>query len=179
MVEVGRPSVRRIRPVETRARAEFRQHRRVERIRRHRDEHFALVVDERAQRQLDRFRRAGGDETRSAVTGNPRREYSAATASRAGAMPGRRTVTVVAVAHGADDRLHHVRRRLEPERRGIADVEVADACARGLDLLGLDDNVADGVGKACRLGRQPARSVCARRFEGCHAAIYRDATPGQ
>ena len=91
--------------------------------------------------------------TRSAETGNPFVVYSAATASRAAGMPGRRPVVVVAVAHRALDRVDQVRRRLEPEGDRIADVEIADPRAGGLDFLRFRDDVADGVGEAMNARR--------------------------
>ena len=88
MIEVGFPAVARVGSIEARARAELGQHRGVQRIGRHRHQHLAVHVDERAQREIDPFRGAGGDEHAIGVTGQPRRVYSAATASRADAIPG-------------------------------------------------------------------------------------------
>jgi hypothetical protein len=62
MIEVRLPSVRRIRAVEPRASAELGKHCGVQRVSWQGHEHFALVVDECAQRQFDRFRRAGCDQ---------------------------------------------------------------------------------------------------------------------
>ena len=96
--------------------------------------------------------------TRSAAIGKPFLVYSAATASRAGRDAGRRPVVVVAVAHRPLDRGDEVRRRLEAEGDRIADVEVADARARRLDLLRFRDDVADGVGEAVH---------ASGRWDGC------------
>ena len=89
VIEVGLPAAVRIGPIVARARVDLREHRGVERIRRHRHEHLAAAVDERAQDEIDGFRRT----CRNAARDPPRSENharvnSAATASRAAAMPG-------------------------------------------------------------------------------------------
>ena len=86
-------------------------HRRVQRIRRHRHEHFAVRRRGARQRQLDAFRRAGGDED---AIGDDRPTLRACIRPRPprvpDAMPGRRPVAVVSVAQRALDRLDEVRR---------------------------------------------------------------------
>ena len=126
VIEIGRPSARRIGAVEAGARAELREHRRVQRIRRHRHQHVAVLVDDRAQGQIDRFRRAGGDE--HAVGGDRESAGRVLVGDRFTGLgeAGRRSVAVVAVAHRALDRGDEVRRRLESERDRIADVEIAN-----------------------------------------------------
>ena len=67
-------------------------------------------------------------------------------------------------------------RRLEPERRRVADVQVAHACARGLDPLGLDDDVANRVGEVADAARQPAMDGARTTFDGVTPAILRPLT---
>ena len=62
VVEIGHPATIGIGAIEDGARAELGDDGRVERIRRHRHEHIAAFVDERRQRELDTFGRAGGEE---------------------------------------------------------------------------------------------------------------------
>ncbi len=169
VIEVGRPSARRVGAIEPRARAELRQHRRVQRIRRHRHEHIAFVVDDRAQRQLDRFRRAGGDE--DAVGGD--RESAGRVLVGDGftgvGEAGRRPVSVVAVAHRALHRLDQRSGRLESERDGIANVEIAHRFPLRFDAPGFRDDVADGVGKAADSAGD--REWAGREMCGCHGEI--------
>ena len=60
----------------------------------------------------------------------------------------RRRVAVVPVAHRPLDRLDQVRRRLEAEDDRVADIEIADVPAGGLNLSGLRHDIADRVDEA-------------------------------
>ena len=60
--EIRQPVACGVSAVVARDRADLGQHRRVERIRRQRDEHFIPLVDQRVQRQIDGLRRAGRDQ---------------------------------------------------------------------------------------------------------------------
>ena len=147
-VDVGRPSACRIAAVVAGPGPELGQHRRVERIGRHRHQHFALLVDQRGERKVDRFRRAGGDEDAIARDRETaRREFLGDRFARRG-DPRRGAVAVVPVAHRALDRGDEVRRRLEPEGDRVADIQVADPRSLRFDALGLGDDVADGVREA-------------------------------
>ena len=135
-------------PVEARPCPELGQHRRVQRIGRHRHEHFAVLVDERGQHEIDRLRGAGRDEDAIARDREPARGEFLGDRFARRRDAGRRSVAVVAVAHRALDRGDEVRRRLEPERDRVADVEVADPRALRFDALRLGDDVADRVREA-------------------------------
>jgi hypothetical protein len=54
----------------------------------------------------------------------------------------------MAVAHRALDGRNHVRRRAEPERDRVADVQVTNPCSRGLHSLRFDNDISDGVTEA-------------------------------
>jgi hypothetical protein len=54
----------------------------------------------------------------------------------------------VTVAHRALDGLDEMRRRVEPERHRVADVEVPDTDALRLDRSCLRHDLANGVGEA-------------------------------
>ena len=62
VIEIGLPSAGRIGAIELRACVDLRQDRGVQRIGRHRHEHFAAAVHEGAQHEVDRFGRACGNE---------------------------------------------------------------------------------------------------------------------
>ena len=104
-------------------------------------------VDERRQRELDAFRRAGRDEHAIGVDRKAacRELRGDRFARRREAL--RRPVAVVAVAQRALDGLDQMRRRLEIERDRVADVEVSHAHAGRFDPLRFGDDVADGVGE--------------------------------
>ena len=67
-IEVRQPVASGIRAVVAWNGADLGQHRRVERIRWQRDEHLVAFVDERIQRQIDRFGRPGRDQARGPAT---------------------------------------------------------------------------------------------------------------
>ena len=129
----------------TSARVDLRESRGVQRVRRHRHEHFAAGVDQHAQHQFDGFGCACGNQ--AAVRGRRetvrRQLLCDGFARRSNSW--RRPVPVMAVAHRALDGGNEVRRRLEAERVGIADVQIADACTGRLDALRLHHDVPDGV----------------------------------
>src|SRR3954464_10275626 len=57
-----------------------------------------------------------------------------------------------------------MRRRLEAEDVGIADVQISHACAGRLDALGLDHDVADGVAeRADTVCHRDCRARCTQR----------------
>ena len=62
LIQIGHPLRGMIQTIERCARPDLGQHRRVERVRRHRDEHLAAFVDKRGHRELDAFRRPCRDE---------------------------------------------------------------------------------------------------------------------
>ena len=145
--EVRQPVRRGIGAVIPGQRADFRQNRGVQRIGRRRHQHLVALVDERAQRQLDAFRRARRDEDairRHVHTPGPV-VVGDGLAGRRDA--GRGQVAVVAVAHRPGHGLDQVRRGREAERHGIPDIQVADPRAASLDGLRLRHDVADGVGE--------------------------------
>ena len=168
VIEVRHPSARRVEPVVLRRGVELGEHRGVERIGGHRYEHLAARVDDGAQRELDAFRCAGGDE--HAIGGDRKTVPGVLLGHRfpRGRDPGRRPVVVVTIPHRPLDRGNEVRRRLEAERDRIADVEVAHAGARRFHLLRFHDDVADGVGKAVHAG---GRLNGCLGFRGGHRAI--------
>ena len=152
VIEIRHPAARRVEPVVLRLGVELGQHGRVQRIGRHRHEHFAARVDDRAERQLDPFRGSRGDE--DAIGGDREsvaRVFAGDRLAR-GRDAGRRPVVVVAVAHRPFDRGDQVRRRLETKGDRIADVQVADPRAGGLDFLRFRNDIADGVRKAVDAG---------------------------
>jgi hypothetical protein len=63
----------------------------------------------------------------------------------------------VTVAHGALDRLDHVRRRLESEGNRVPDIEIADCFAGRFNLSRLRDDIADGVDEAADAARDGNR----------------------
>ena len=56
------------------------------------------------------------------------------------------------VAHRAIDRFDQMRRRLEPERDRVADIEVANLGPGGLDALRLGDDRPNRIGKSTNAG---------------------------
>ena len=135
-------------PIEHRPRADLGEHGGIERIRRHRDQHFVARPRERGEGELDAFRGPRGDDHAIRVERHaaPRALGGDRFARRRDAD--RRRVAVVPVADGAFDRLDEVRRGAEPEGDRVADVQVADLAAGRLDLPRLRDDVADGVDEA-------------------------------
>ena len=152
VIEIRHPPAVGIGPIEQRARAELGDDGRVQRIGRHRHQHFAVFVDERAERELDAFGRAGREKRAIRRDGKPARRVLRGDrfASRRDAR--RRPVAVVAVVHRPLDGGDEVRRRLEAERHRVADVQVTHVPAAGFDPLRLDDDVANGVGEAVEAG---------------------------
>ena len=86
--------------------------------------------------------------TRSGETGIPRRSQSAATASRAAANADRGRIAILPASDRCFDGVDQVRRSLEAEDDGIADVEIPDLPSGCLNLLGLRHDIADCVDKA-------------------------------
>ena len=102
---------------------------------------------ERAQRELDPFRRPrrdqhpigrGGHAVGRVVGGHRFARFQDA---------GRRQVAVVPLAHGARGRFHQVGRRRKAGGNRIADVEVADGLATSFHGLRFRHDVADRVGE--------------------------------
>ena len=152
VIQIGHPATRRIEPVALRFRVELREHGRVERIGRHRHEHFAAAFHHGAQRELDAFRRARGHEhTIRADRKSVRRVLRGHSLAR-GRNAGGRTVGVVALLQRAFDCRDQVRRRLEAEGDRVADIEIPHPRTGGLGALGFGNDVADGVGETVNAG---------------------------
>ena len=130
------------------ARPELAEHRRVEGIGRHRHEDFVPAVADDAEREVDALRGPGREH-------DPLGRYLQSALAELRGHRGARladarggSVAVVAVAHGALDRLDQVRGGPETEEHGVADVQVPHAAAARLDRPRLRDDVADGVVEA-------------------------------
>jgi hypothetical protein len=178
VVQVRQPAVRGIRPVVDRSRADLGEHGGVERIGRRRHEDFVARLRQRGQRQLDAFGRARGDQHAVGRDRHAAARQLAGHRFTGGVDADRGLVAVVAVAHRALDRLDHVRRRLEAEGDGVADIEVADLASRGFDLFRLDDDVPDGVAEAVdaardrdRGGRAHGRIVSGKKVQAVDPQI--------
>ncbi len=148
VIEIGLPAVVGIGAVEHRLRPDFGDDRRVERIGRHRHEHFVVGIDQRVEGDLDALGRAGGEQhaigidreaTCTEVVGDGFARLDDAR---------RRRVAVLPEAHGAVDGLDQVRRSGESSRDRVPDVQVADGPPGSLDLPRLGHDVADRVAEA-------------------------------
>ena len=148
VVEVRQPAVGRIAAVINRARADLREHRRVERIRRCRHQHFVTGVGHRAEGQFDAFGRAGSDDDPINADRHPAPFVFGGHRFARRNNADRRGVAVVPVAHGFDDRVDQMRRCLETERNWVADIQIPHRPAGCLQLLRLADDVADRVSEA-------------------------------
>ena len=145
VIEIGLPIVGVIGLVVRRLRADLGEDRGVERIRRRRHEHFFAFVDDSREGQLDPFRRARRDQ--HAIGGDvdaARRKIGG------GGFPGRgntrrRDVAVVSVAHRLHDRFNQMRRRNKSKLVGIANIEITNLLAGGLNFLRLRDDIPDRI----------------------------------
>ena len=169
MIEIRHPPARGIRPVEPRARADLREHRRVQRVGRHRHEHFAAGVDHRRQGELDAFGGAGGEEHAIGAHGEAARRVLGRHRLARRRQTRRRAVAVVAVAHRAFDGLDEVERGVEAEGDGVADVQIADTLPGRLDPLRLGNDVSDGVREAVDALSDRNRRV--EHPDHCHGRI--------
>ncbi len=130
------------------------------------------MLRKRRQRQLDAFRRARGDEHAVGRHGHAAAVQLARDGFARGQDPDRGRVAVVAVAHRTRDRFDHVRRRVEAEDDGVADVQVADGLAGRFDLARFRDDVADRVCEAADAARdgdggsRAHRSKCYQSNQG-------------
>ena len=152
VIEIGLPPVRRVRPVEDRARANLRENSRVQRVGRRGHEHFVPAFRERGQGQLDALGGAGSDDD---AIGRDRHAASGQLGGNRlarGKDAHRRGVAVAAVAHRAVHRFDQMRRRFEPERNRVADVQIPHLSAGRLNLAGLGDDIADGVNESADAG---------------------------
>jgi hypothetical protein len=118
------------------------------RIGRPRHEHGVAGVDKSCQRKLDPLGRTARDQD---AVGNRRKPLSRPVFGncRAGFRNAwRRDVPVLVVACRAHHGVYERRWRPEAERDRVADVEVPDLPARGLDLPGFRDDIANRVREA-------------------------------
>ena len=148
MIDVGHPAAIGIGAIKHRARADFGEHGCVQWIGRYRDQHFVARFGERGQRQLNPLRRARRDDD---TIGRDRHAPPIALGRDrfAGRQDtDRRRVAILARPDRPVDRFNQVRRRLEAEGDGVADVEVADAAPGSLNLSGLRHDIADCVDEA-------------------------------
>ena len=148
VIEIRHPAPRRDRSDRTALRAELGDHRRVQRVGRHRHQHIAVFVEERAQDELDAFGGAGREEHAVGRDREAVRRVLGRDRFAAGGDARRRAVAVVSVAQRPFDGGDEVRRRVETESDRIADVQIPHALAAGFDPLRLRDDIANGVGKA-------------------------------
>ena len=131
--------------IEHRPRADLGEHRGVERIGRHRDQHFVARPGERGEGELDPLRGPRGDDHAIRV------ERHATTRALGGDRfarrrdAHRRRVPVVPVTNGAFDRLDQMRRGAEPECNRVANIEVPDLAPGRLHLPRFRDDIADRV----------------------------------
>jgi hypothetical protein len=165
VIDIGRPPAGRIGGIESGARAQLREHRRIQRICWPWDQDFAALIDDRAQGEIDRLRRPGRDEHAVGRHRKPARRVFCRDRFAGRGETRRGSVPVMAVSHRALDHLDKRRRCLEPERHGIADVEVTNSRARSLDTPRLRHDVADGIRKTMNTVRHRnamLRAVCER-----------------
>ena len=145
MIDVRHPATIGVGAIKHRARADFGEDGCVQWIGWYRDQHFVARFGEGGQRQLNPLRRPRRDDD---TIGRDRHAPSLALgrdrfAGRQDTV--RRRVAILARADRAVDRFNEVRRRLEAECNGVADIEVADTPARSLNLSGLRHDIADCV----------------------------------
>ncbi len=146
--DVRLPAVVGIGAVEDRSGAHLRDDRRIERIGRHRHQHFVARIDQGVERQLDALRRARGEQHAIGIDREAARTEVVGDGLPRLGNPRRRRVAVLAQTHGPADRVDEVRRRHEAGRDRIADVQVADGTPGRFDLPRFGHDVADGVGEA-------------------------------
>ena len=145
VLEVGVPAVALVAAVVHRGAAGQRDRAGPQRVVGGRDEHLVAVVDERLQHHRDELGDAVADvDVVDAGVGQPvrlvvLRDRGAGGVDAAGV--GVALAVGQVVDHVGDDRLGG----LEPERRGVADVELEDLVALGLEPLGLDEDRAAHV----------------------------------
>ncbi len=108
--------------------------------------------------------------TRSAVTGKPFPGELGRDRFARDRDAGRRTVPVVAVPHGSLDGGDQMRRRLETECVGVANVQVPYAEAGGLHTLGLEDDVADGIAEGVDAARDRDAEATFNNIGSAHEA---------
>ena len=148
MLDVGQPAAAGIGSIENGPRADLRKHSCVQWIGRDRHEDVIARFGQGGERQLDAFGRPGGnhDPVRRdrhspplAVGGNrfPRRRNA-----------DRRRIAILPASDRCFDGVEQVRRSLEAEDDGIADVEISDLPSGCLNLLRLRHDIADCVDKA-------------------------------
>ena len=171
VIEVRHPPAIGIGAIEQRSRAELGDHGRVKRVGRHRHQHVGVFVHERAEDELDAFRCTGREKR---AIGRHRKTARRVLrgdrlASRGDARRG--AVAIVSVAQRPLDRSDEVRRRFEPEGHRIADIQVADAPAAGLDPVRLRDDITNGVRKPAETGGDGNWRGDSR---GSHAPSYRE-----
>ena len=145
VIEVRKPAAIRVGAVERRRGTNLREDGGVERIGRDGDEHLVAGPSQRGQRQLDPFRGSRGDDHAVGRHLHPASRAFRGNRLPSGRDPDRGRIAVLAVAHGALDRLDHVGWRPETERNGVADVQIANFAAGGFNFLGLGNDIADGV----------------------------------
>jgi hypothetical protein len=171
--QIGLPPPVRVGPIVAGARVDLREHRGVERIRRHRHEHLAAAIHERTEDEIDGFRRTRRNQrpirrdrktTRRELRGD---RFPCRWNAR------RWAVAVVAVPHRSLDGDNQVRRGFEAESVRVPDVQVANTHPRGLDALRLGDDVPDGVAESVDPARD--RNGC-RQLRHAHAATIQRRT---
>ena len=145
MIEVGHPAAIGVGAIKHRACADLGEDGCVQWISRYRDQHLVASFGERGQRQLNSLRRSRRDDD---AIGRNRHAPSAALGRDRFARSQdtvRRRVAILARSDRPVDRFYQVRRCLEAEGNGIADVEVADPPPGSLNLSGFGHDIADCV----------------------------------
>ena len=164
--EVGLPPVLLVGEVVDGCAAAEAGHGRPQRVIGRRDQHLVALVEQRLHDHRDEF---GHAVAQVDVVGSERREgriLLVAVHDRAARRDDAATVAVpVGVRHGLDHVAHDLERRVEPEHRGVAGVELEDRVAVVLEPVGFDQRLApDLVEDVLELARLIEGAKGAHRF---------------
>ena len=164
VIEIGNPAAFGIGVVILRPRAELGDDRRVQRVGRHRHEHFTVFVEQCRQREFDRFGCSRGDE--DAIRRN--RPALARLFLRDGLTrrqdAGGWSVAVMPVAERSLDGDDQMFGWLKAEGARVTHIEITHLPAGGFDTLSLDHDVANRVREAADAGRdRKGRVGCTHR----------------